>query len=271
MGTEITKYEDAWQAVAKRETERMRADAGGLTITTAGGVFKVGDDPVAGNALCVVVLDAAYVNAYYKGKWEAGQEVTPPHCFAMSLEKDELAPHPSMESAPYFEAQSSDCAKCPMNQYGTADVGKGKACKNRMRLALIDAGSFVKVKGTRSEWQPEIIEEEDHYRDAPMMYLNVPPTSMKAFQRYVKQAAEVYGRPTSGLITRIDSKPMGTGGFELTFETLEQFPAEYYPTLSARHAEATEAVLKPFAAPDAASPKEQGAAGVSRLKGLRKG
>lgn len=269
MGTEITTYKDKWQAMAARDSERLKASSGGKTIGTAGGILKLDDVEIPGNALCAVILDAAYVNSFYVNGWSPGDSVAP-QCFAMSHEQSELAPHPSMEGEDYFEPQHDKCQGCPQNEFGTARVGKGKACGNRIRLALVDAGWFEKVKGTRNEWSAEIIEDEGHYKTKELVYLNVPPTSIKAYQKYVKKCADDYGRPTSGLITRIDIEPMGTGGFGLAFETLEQFPDEYFPTLNARYEEAREAVIKPYTPPDPEQLAAKQVKTASRLKGLRK-
>jgi len=52
------------------------------------------------------------------------------------------------------------CATCPMNQFGSASKGKGKACKNMRRLYILMADAMLPVA------------------------VNLPPTSLKAYKQY---------------------------------------------------------------------------------------
>lgn len=265
MGNEVTTYEQKWAAAGRTFVEREKPTAQSLSIS--GGVLKIGDDEIEGNQLCVVILDSVYVNAYYAQKWEAGQK-TAPKCFAIAVEDDDLAPHPSMEGSDYFEPQHDQCAGCPMNAYGSADTGRGKACGNRRRLALIPAGFYEKRKGSRSEFDVDIITDEDHYKSADMLQLMLPVTSVKEYSKYVTSVMAEFGRPPYGLVTRIYIQHGGPNQFTVKFETLDALPNEFFETITARHEASRKEIMEPYQEPDA---EEQAAPRANnRLAGLRK-
>lgn len=266
MANEIAKYDEAWAKAAKTFVEREKS--GASTLSLAGGVFKLGDDEMPGNKLCVVILDSVFENAYYDKKWVAGEQTMPPKCYAMAHEEEELAPHAAMEGSAYFEPQATECSGCPMNQWGTADVGKGKACKNRRRLALLPAGQYEKVKGTKNDYVHEMFTDEEHYKSADMLVLKLPVTSGKEYSKFVKKALAEYGRPPYGLVTEITVEHGGSNQFTVKFEVLDALPDEFFTTIQARHDEASREIIRPYMEPDA----EQAVApkAASRLAGLRK-
>lgn len=268
MGTEITKYDDAWAAAGKKFVEREKPTA--ATLSIAGGAFKLGDDEIEGNQLCVVIVDSVFENAYYEGEWDP-QRVVPPTCYAMAHDEDELAPHPAMQEHEFFQPQHSECAGCPMNEWGSAEKGRGKACKNRRRLSLIPAGYYTKVKGTKNEFEADIIEDEAHYKDADALILKLPVTSGKEYSKYLKSVMANYQRPPYGVITRIYIEHGGSNQFTVKFETLEVFPSEYFNTLKARHDQAKAEIIVPYSAPDDDAAGEAQATAKTRLGGLRRG
>jgi hypothetical protein len=266
MANEITKYDEAWATAAKTFVEREKS--GAQTLSLSGGVFKIGEDELPGNKLCVVVLDSVFENSFYDQKWVAGQAATPPKCYAMAHKEDDLAPHPAMEGSEYFEPQATACAGCPKNQFGTSDTGTGKACKNRRRLALIPAGFYEKIKGTKNDFAADIITDEDHYKSADALILKLPVTSGKEYAKFVRKARLEYGRPPYGLVTEIRVEHGGANQFTLKFEVLDVLPNDFYSTIQARHEEAAREIIRPYQEPEAseiAAPKA-----ANRLAGLRK-
>lgn len=103
----------------------------------------------------------------------------------------------SSERSP--KRQHSDaCATCPQNQWGTAkNGGKGKACKNTMKLALI----------------PSDLETPD---ESKLYTINVSPTGIKIFSAYVRRVQKLLG--DDALPIRVIT--------ELSFD-----PNQEYPTL----------------------------------------
>lgn len=270
MANELTKYDEAWAKAAKTYAEREKA--GGQTLQLAGGVFKLGEDELPGNRICVVILHSVFENAYYADKWVAGKAPLPPKCFAMAHEEEDLAPHPAMEGSGFFEPQATACGDkktgCPKNAWNTADVGGGSACKNRRRLALIPAGYYEKVKGTKNDYTHEIFTDEEHYASADMLILKLPVTSGKEYSKFIRKATAEYGRPPYGLITEITVEHGGQNQFTVKFEVLDVLPNEFFNTIEARHEEAVREIIRPYQEPDAEALAAPTA--VNRLAGLRK-
>jgi hypothetical protein len=94
--------------------------------------------------------------------------------------------------------QHSDCATCPHNAWGSAQNGVGKRCKNGRRLMVVSANNIS---------------------DGPVVGLRVPPTSIKAFDSFVKQVNHSMRRPCFGIATRVRLEREGAG-FNVVFESL---------------------------------------------------
>lgn len=267
MGTEITDYSKAWADDAKKVARREKTTSTFLSVR--GGQFKLGKDEIEGNGIVVVIADSVFENAYYDERYNP-ENITPPKCFAMAREQEDLAPHPAMQDAPeFFEAQSGECRGCPMNEWGSADTGKGKACGNRRRLALVPAGKLTLVKGTRAEYQVEYFEDEEDYLTGEIVLLKIPITSVKEYSRYVNDLYKEHQRPPHSVITRIDVVPDAKTQFKLRFELVELLPGEFYDTLQKKHIEASKLVAAPYTAPDK-DEQSRRANKVGGLEGLRK-
>lgn len=96
------------------------------------------------------------------------------------------------------ETQPKSCATCPYNQYGSDTKGRqGKACKEMRRLFIVENDAIL----------PAI--------------LNIPPTSLKAFDTYIsgliakKKASIAYG-------TTFRLESANSGGFDYSKVVLEQ-------------------------------------------------
>lgn len=126
--------------------------------------------------LDVVIVDFVYMNRYYSTGYEK-DSIVPPDCFAINPNDKELTP-----SVNSLDCQSQvGCAGCAQNQFGSK--GKGKACSNRIVMAVLpqDAGT-----------------------DTPFAILDVPPTSLKGFQQYASSVARGLQRPPFGVVTHIE-------------------------------------------------------------------
>jgi len=265
MGTEVAHYDQQWAEAAQQSAGRVHISSSFLS--TAGGQFRLGEDPVPGNALVVVVAHFIYENTYYTHEWNPDNAM-PPTCFAMGHEMTDLAPHPAMQSdLNFFEPQHHECASCPQNQWGSATKGRGKACDNRYRLALIPAGYMEAVPGVRNGFQPTIHEDEEHYASADMLVLKVPKTSTKAFDRFVKQCQSEHARPPYGVVTEISILPRDGGGYSLNFEAIGLVDGDMFPTMRKRHQEAADNIIEPYQPPEERQTTQQRAG--NRLSGLR--
>lgn len=80
------------------------------------------------------------------------------------------------------------CATCELNAFGTAEDGKGKACKNKRSLYLLQSGDIMPV------------------------VLDLAPTSLKPFNDFMNAAFLTRGRAAFGSVIEIGLKRMTGNG-----------------------------------------------------------
>ena len=178
------------------------ASSGGSFISTRGGRFAFNNADVPGNKLQVIVVDHILENHYYADMFDPDNPSSPV-CFAFGRQNAEMQPHEDSGMP-----QCTQCTGCPLNEFGSAAMGRGKACKNIRRLALITQDGLEDV-------------------DAAMVsYLKIPVTSTKAWSVYVSQLATVLKRPPFAVVTEISIVPDPKTQFRLNFKVLEQLTDE---------------------------------------------
>lgn len=228
--TGMVKYQDRLKALAKRIETAEKVTGGGIPkIEIRSGNFIVDDAPVEGNELEVVVLTAIHANTYYAEEWDPNV-ISLPVCYAFGDPKSddpeaEMAPHPEAE-----EPQHDNCAECPLNQFGSAPRGKGKACKNSRRLAVM------------------LAEELDDPASADVRVLTVSPTNLKGWSAYANLLAKTHGLPPIGVVTRIKIVPDPKNQYKLLFSYVESisFTDDLADALFARADEAEVSLTAPF-------------------------
>jgi hypothetical protein len=196
--------------------------------------FKLPDGSVA-PALDVVIVDFVYYNTYYETGYQKGV-VSAPVCAALSVEPKGMAPLNGCS-----DLQSAGCDGCAQNQFGSK--GAGKACQNRVLIAILPA---------------------DATESTPMAILDLPPTSIVPFQKYVASVAGALQRPPYGVITHVECDQNETYA-KIIFSDPQLFDLESDEDVAAvnlirsRRQEARERLLTPpdlTAANDAAPAKK---------------
>ena len=182
------------KALAKaKERTAIRPVAGDSTlISIKGGVFTFGGAPLP-EELNVIVLDELVENSRYAEKYIEGEFQTP-ICYALgeplstcSSESDLLSGMRPHEKAP--EPQSTDCANCRWNQFGSADDGgRGKGCGNRRRLMVMAADRL------------------DDLENAMVATLRVPPTGLKIWDAYANWLYRIEELTPEYVVTRLSLK-----------------------------------------------------------------
>lgn len=171
------------------EMNRTLADlaTGFPTISIKGKVFSIvrdgertiltrPDDPTAPlTSLAGVIVNASgIVKTYYENGFVEGSEDNKPTCFS----NDGQHPDPTVD-----KPQCQNCRMCKWNVFGTSrsetgGVGKGKACSDSIRLAVMTG------------------HEMDTY------LLRVPPASLRALGQYTQQLMKK-GIPFNAVMTKI--------------------------------------------------------------------
>ena len=139
---------------------------GGSAISLRDKKFNLPSGEVVDGELELVILDYRYQNRYYTKPWNPKVPEVP-ECFAIAESEEDLVPSDNAT-----HKQSTDCASCPMNVFGSK--GDGKACRNTMQLAVMfpDLGDGDNV-----------------------MTLSVSPTAKKDIAAYLVKAAQMFGHP----------------------------------------------------------------------------
>lgn len=209
----------AKHAAAASEKEHV----GGKSLSARAGILNIAGEPVAGNKLRVIVLGSVFRNAFYENKFDA-DNVQSPSCAAIAEDEEQLKPADTVE----FK-QHDTCNGCPQNAYGTADTGKGKACKNGRRLMLL-SGDDISAQALR---------------DGEMLGFDLPVTSVKGWSMYVKGLASNFKRPPFAVITEIGAVPDPKVQFRITFRMVDGIDAEVGAVVMKRRDEALKDLLRP--------------------------
>lgn len=127
------------KAQLKKELQTLDKSVPAVTgnaISVAGKLFKLPSGQTSPGPFNCIILDWRNFNRYYPpGAEYNAQNPKPPTCYALHKELELMAPH---EKA--ADPQADGCVACPKNQWGSDPRGgKGKACENRVRLAVVPA------------------------------------------------------------------------------------------------------------------------------------
>lgn len=170
-------------------------------ISTKGSQFTLPNGSSSAGPLNCIIVDYVNMNSYYPDAYDPNN-IKPPSCYAIGRNITELAPHATVE-----DKQADACMTCKWNEFGSA--GRGKACKNKVVLAVLPEGFDA---------------------ESELFTLQVSPTGLKVWASYVRMLSEQGVDPVQ-VITSINFKEGVT-----------------YPTLTFRHIGGNERVqeVAPF-------------------------
>lgn len=270
-GTDVIVYTGAWEEDAKQQQQEFGSRATAF-ISTKGGVFSIGEQQV-GQELIVVVIDELHENTWYHEKFDPNR-IQSPKCFAFGRSKEDMAPHDATfeqqlmdDGSGWFEPQANSCKECPLNVFGSSDTGRGKACQNRLRLAMLPAGMVTPVPGTRGQTEIQLFDSKEHFTFADVSFMKLPVTSVKSYGEYVNKLAASVRRGARGVITRVFLTPDGQTQYKVNFELIEPLPDDYYPVIMARR-EGIMAQLEHPYGPPREEEQRPPARGVAGLRGM---
>ena len=227
-GTAIVRWDEKFAAAAKASKEKYKGIGGGVASVkfAANRITYQGAD-IPGGRVNVIVVGDCFLNAWYAGKIYDPEDIQPPVCYALSEFVEGMAPHAECQ-----EAQSTTCAECVHNQFGSAPTGRGKACQDVVRLALINAAD---------------VEDGDSARTAEIAQAKIPVTSVKNWAGYVKA---LDGRPPWSVVTEIAALPE-KNYYRLEFKLVENIDDnDILTALEARTGEKVQEYLQqPFGPP----------------------
>lgn len=248
MAKPVTKANPAAGKAVARWDEKLAEDAqaaaaaeasagGGQFFSARGGILAFNGAPVPDNTMAVVIVDGVFENVYYEGKFDPDTP-TPPTCFAFARDEKSLAPHDVVVKA--GQAQNATCKGCPHNEWATADTGRGKACRNTRRLAMIPAGELDR-SGRFTAWP-----SADDFEKATLGMMKLPVTSVKGYATFVQQVANGLKRPPYAIFTKVRVVPDAKTQFRVLFEPIEKVPDRYMDAIMQRRDEAAGVIDQPY-------------------------
>lgn len=255
--TALVKWDEELAKQAAIAAGMEDSTATGQFFSLKGGVLSWNDAPLPNNQMAVIIVGSILENVYYEGKFDP-EVPQSPVCFAFGRDEKELKPHEVVVKAK--TAQCDNCHDCRWNEWGTSDVGRGKACRNTRRLAMIAAGGFDSI----GKYQP-FDDPKSAVEQGALGFMKLPVTSVKGFAAFVKQLAGVLKRPPHGVVTKVRVVPDPKSQFKVTFEPIVNVPNELLGAVMKRHEEAMSLIAFPYA------PMEEEEAGRGQGRGGKKG
>lgn len=210
--------------VAKTEVVGTKA------ISFRGGILAFDGTPIEGNKTNIVVLDWAFLHAWYPNAFDPNKSVSP-SCWALGRVENELAPPDNVEDKQ--GDTEGRCLNCELNAWGSdPDGGKGKACKNLRRILAISAETLK--HGPKGISASEVVSA------------HIPVTSVKNWSQFVVQIAHVVKRPPYGVIAEISCTPDPRTQFQVKWAFVDTVADELIPAIMEKRKALGDAVLAPF-------------------------
>ena len=242
--TAVVAWEQQMAQAATAQAAVEQVTGSFKSINTRSGILSVDDTPLKNNELRCVILASAFENQLYEGAYNPNQ-LSVPACFAISLDGEAMQPHENSQNP-----QCDNCEACELYVMGSADTGRGKACKNIRRLLLLTEDS---------------LESAELLAEAEARMLKVSVTSVKNWSKDVNSISEDMQRPSWGVVTLIKLVPDAKTQFKMlfTFEELVQFDQELFDAMQKKIAELNKDIIAPYAVPseeESAPPPRKGKA-----------
>jgi hypothetical protein len=245
VGGELSAFEQEMAQYANEVAKTEASTGSGNFFSLRAGQLAFNGQPMPGNEMAVVIVDYIFENVYYEGEWDP-DDVRPPRCFSFSREGYDMTPHESVVKAGH--AQNDRCEAsgeplCKWNKFNSADKGRGKACRNTRRLALIPAGTAVPNErpGTYIYFT-----DPAQFADSPVGFLRLPVTSVKNWGMYAKSAAGALRRPYFGISTRVMVFPDKDTQVRVEFKPIDVLSEDIVRVVMRRKAEVAPIIESPY-------------------------
>lgn len=228
-GTAVVNWQEELKkmAVATAEAERPSSN----WVSFKGGQMTIGGNPMKNNKVEMIVLHSIFENQLYGERYNPNNP-QPPICYAFGDTDDDLKPHP--DSA---KPQASNCAECPNNAWGSdPEGGKGKACKNVRRLAIMASTDLDKIP------------------KAEVAIAKLPVTSVKNWATYANQVANALKLPPLGVITEMEVSPDPRYQLQVNFRLVDKVAEEFIPALLKKRGEVHDLVYSKYDKPVEGAP-----------------
>jgi hypothetical protein len=179
-------------AVGKQQSAKLPQQSGNF-ISFRGGSPSLGGVNLP-NPLPLVILAYGYERTYYSKPYQP-DVLSAPDCYSF----DGDAPHDQAKVP-----QSDRCSQCRFNEFGSAQNGKGKACKEGARFAAIHA---------------DALETPEKIAGATIVQGRLSVLNSKGFRQYVGFFEEAE-QPVWGSVTTLSVTPDSKSQYAVNFSNV---------------------------------------------------
>lgn len=237
----VPRVEEDWEVKLREQArnEKSSVTVGVTRLLHGGGVLTIDGKKLDKNTARVICLGVVYAKEWYKEVYTPGASDTP-GCYAFARKEDPtpkqhsgLVPHAAVP-----DKQADQCDGCQHNAFGTARVGRGKACSDKVRMLFIMADDLQKQGD--AEVNKAILK-------APHYQVSVPAGSLRNFSDFLGTLAEVtpHGNIREAIFG-ISAEGVQNKAYALTFEFLDVVPREAMGALLKRGESAYDLLAQPF-------------------------
>jgi hypothetical protein len=220
---DFASYKELMEQAAKSIMSTEQGDSNSISFQA--GQLKFNGEVIPGNKTDVVIVHSIHENQFFPGRYDP-KKIVSPACWAVAVAEKDMAPDPEKVT----KAEATNCASCPLNEWGSdPDGGKGKACKNTRRLAMISASNLGDLEA------------------AELAFARLPVMSVANWSKYVTQIGNVVKRPPFGVITELSVVPDSRSQFKVCFTFKGLVPDEVLEHAISLHEQAKTAILFGYA------------------------
>lgn len=193
---------------------------GSPRISFKGGRITIDKEPVKDNKLALAVITTVLHKAYYDKPYDEGSPSTPV-CYAFhEADPTQMKPHPASP-----QVQSEACKGCKFNEFGTAAVGKGKACRDIVRVMAI-------------------VPDAEDFNGAESRMFDVTGNSLKTWNDYGAQLRMKDRAPTT-VVTQVSTEPF-KAAFRQTYTHVGDLTTEQWAALKSRRDQARQQMMQAY-------------------------
>lgn len=216
-GRDLAQWDEQMAADANMAAGTASSAAGGGSFSIRGGILTFQGNRMPDDQMAVIIADGMLVNQWYDNEPFDENDRKSPYCFATGRDAGVMVPHEQSVN-PQCEA----CVDCEHNRFGSAETGRGKACKNGWRLLCVSAGELDREGNLK-------IYETDFIEGQALATLNVPPTSAGAYASFVQQLQSAFKRPPYAFVAKVKIYPhpkhkMAAISFEAVMDIRKEAP-----------------------------------------------
>lgn len=205
-------------------------------ISFKGGQLIVDGSPVPNAEAEVIVLAQQPERTYYKGSYDPAKPQVPT-CYSFDL----VSPHPNSP-----EPQSAKCDECEFDKWRSAAQGKGKACRESCRVAVVPAKAQIE--------------------SAPMYQCSFPVTSMNSVKDFFARCLS-NGKLSGEFIAQLKVVPDAKTIFKATLTPVRLVENPDYAVILDRTDLARKQLVEPY--PDFSEEAEDKEAAKAKAKNAK--